>query len=718
MSVPQKTPINDIPSMALSASVVALLSIQSVETDLPSLTAGLPASEGGGLPEEHLERALSRIGYCAGWHNKSSLKALKSPTCIALTNGQYAVVIKQKKDIITLLDPEAQGAYRSVTLSALKDHYAGRYFEILPSIELLVERHANTSQKRHWFWGRLFLEKIRLTDIIIASFIANILAVFTSLFALQVYDRVIPGKSEATLWVLASGVGCAIFFEALLRLSRSRLVDQMGKDAEIEISRDLFNRVTNMKLDKRPAPPASIIYQVREFASVKEFFTTASIGVVADLPFVFIFLALIYGIAGNVVWLIVAGAALTVIPSFLLQGKMARLSQETMGGMSTASRILTETAYGLESIKTSQSEPYFQKQWEEIISLSSSKTTEQRGLGAFQTYWGTSIQQLTYVSALIAGVYMVFNGELTVGSIIAVSILSTRTLAPITQLSQVLSRWQNMKTSLDGLDQIMYAPQEREAERTYFRRPRLLGDIFLKKVKFNHPGGKTLALDIEGFKIPHGTRLAILGPNGSGKSTLLRLLAGLYTPVEGDVLVDGVDLRQIDPGDIRRNIGFLPQDVRLFRGTLRDNLAISGAKATDDQLMEALTFGGLGQFVQHHPEGLDLKISDGGDGLSIGQRQSVSLARLHLQDPSIIILDEPTAALDQALESEFVSRLGKWIGTRTCIVATHRPQILSEMTRVGVLQNGRLAVEGERDNVLNNLSKKPAPKPSPSIGEL
>jgi len=690
--------------MALGDAVVASLHLQDVPIDLQRLTAGLPIVDGQ-LAEPHLDRALRGVGHKVVWTEGRRLDALEMPCCLALSDGSYAVLVAQHgAGECYLLDATQPDAYRVVAAEDLLGAFTGRSFRLLPSLELLQERHAPAPHRRHWFWGRLFFERSRLRDIVLASLLANMLAVVTSLFALQVYDRVIPGQSEATLWVLASGVACAILFEALLRLSRARLVDQMGKDSEVEISGELFQRILDMRLDRRPAPPASMVHMIREFSAVKEFFTTASIGAVADLPFVLIFLALIYGIAGNVVLVILAGAILTVIPSLFLQHRMAQLARETMGGMSAASRVLTEAAYGLESVKTARSEPFFQKQWEEITALNAAKTTDQRALAAAQAFWGSSVQQATYVLAVIAGVYMVFAGELTIGAIIAVSILSTRTLTPVTQLSQILTRWQNMKSALDGLEMIMAAEQERDPERTYIRRLRLNGHVKMQKLRFAHEGAPTAALDIDGFTIEPGTRLALVGKNGSGKSTFLRVLAGLYQPLSGEVLLDGLDLRQIDPGDLRRNIGYLPQDIRLFRGSLRENLMTATRGLTDDTLLEAMQFAGLGAFVEQHPEGLDLAINDGGEGLSVGQRQSVGLARLYLQDPSIILLDEPTAALDQTLENLLVPRIGEWIGQRTCVVATHRPQILSQMTRVGVMQNGRLAVEGDRDAVLQSIS--------------
>lgn len=697
-----------MPVMSLQAATVALLRLQSVDIDNDRLLAGLPVVDGN-LSEDLLERSTERLGHVVVWNEQHKIRYLTFPCCIMLTRGRYVVAVGLENDNLQLLDAGQPDAYRAIPIKTFEGQASRRGFQLLPSLDLLSERHSTGAFKRHWFWGRLFLQKSQLTSIVAASLFANVLAVVTSLFALQVYDRVIPSQSEATLWVLAGGVALAILFEAFLRIARARLIDWMGKDAEIDITGDLFAKLLGMKLDRRPAPPGSLVHMVREFSSVKEFFTTAAVGVVADLPFVFVFLLLIYGIAGQVVWVIAAGAILTVIPSLLLQRKMVGLSKETMGGMSSASRLLTEASYGLETIKTTRAESFFQKQWEEIIGLNALKTTEQRSVSAFLTYWATSVQQSTYVLAVIVGVYMVFARELSIGAIIAVGILTTRTLSPITQVSQILSRWQNMKVTLTALDEVMNSEQERDLERVYIRRPRLLGRVSFDKVKFVHPGTKTVSVNIDRLNIDNGQRIALLGANGSGKSTLLRLMAGIYQPVEGDVLVDGLDVRQLDPGDLRSNIGYLPQEVVMFRGTLRENLAPASLKVSDDRLFEALAFGGLGEFVRHHPEGLDLPILDGGGGLSIGQRQSIGLARLYLQDPSIILLDEPTSALDQNLENTIVARLGNWIGQRTCVVATHRPQILSQMEHIAVLQQGRIVMYGKRDDVLRQLMAKPAP---------
>lgn len=698
----------------LDDAAFTLLLVESVEVEKGDLVQGLPLVDGN-INEETLPRALRRLGYEVLWAEGNEVRKLSFPCALGLDRGGYLVALSLTGSDLCVADARNMNAVRCVPIEIVQQHFSGRSFEVLPSTSHLLGKYVEGTVKGNWFWSRVFLQRRGFFAVILATLFANILAVVTSLFALQVYDRVIPGQSEPTLWVLAGGVLLAVIFEAVLRISRAKLIDHTGKEAEIEISSDLFSRVMGMKMDKSPASPGAIVHMVKEFSSVKDFFTNAAVGVVADLPFVFIFLLLIYGIAGNVVWVILAGAVLIVLPNLLFQSTLARLSREALGGMSSASRLLTEVSYGLESVKVNRFESGFQRQWEEIIALNALKTTEQRALRAFLTYWGAAVQQSTYVAAVIACVYMIFAGDVTTGTIIAVGILTTRTLSPVSQLSSTIASWQNMKAALTGLEAIMVSEQERMEDRTYIRRPNSEGEIVLDCVKFSHPNAKKEAINISFLKIPTGTRLAVLGPNGSGKSSLLKLIASLHEPTEGDVRLDGVDLRQLDPSDLRGNIGYLSQEVQMFRGSLRENLSFGAKRYSDADMLEALTFGGLDFFVKTHPEGLDLPILDGGIGLSVGQRQSIGLARLYLLDPSVILLDEPTSALDQNLENRMVSRIGKWIGSRTTIVATHRPLILSEMTHVAVLQEGRLLMYDERDVVLQKLTTPPVPTQSKRV---
>jgi ATP-binding cassette subfamily C protein LapB len=418
-----------------------------------------------------------------------------------------------------------------------------------------------------------------------------------------------------------------------------------------------------------------------------------------------VFLLLVASIAGNVVWILVAGGILMVLPGYFMQKKMMRLTQETQGASARSSRLLHEAIFEHETLKSQRGEERFARLWGELTALSALKSSEQRKIASALTYWSQGVQQTTYIMAVVVGAFMVFAGEFTVGTIIAVGILTSRTLAPLTQLAGTMARWSNVKGALAGLDAIAAAEMDHDPARTYLRRDTLDGGFELRGLEYRYDTDGPPTLDIAGLVIKPGQRIAVLGANGSGKSTLLKLLSGLYAPTAGRVLIDGVDMAQLETKDIRRNVGYLSQDVRLFTGNLRDNLAMNMLEIDDEHLFRALDFAGIGQYVRGHHKGLDLEIRDGGEGMSVGQRQSIGWARLWLQDPRVVLLDEPTAALDQTLENTLVSRLNTWLVGRTAVIATHRVPILSLTERTCILQNGRLTVDGPRDAVLAHLTK-------------
>ncbi len=696
-----------VPSLERTSPLLDAISVftRVLDRDVSKddLIIGLPNIDDD-ISLELVPRVFQRLGLIARVTTTQQIKSDRLPVCASLQDGSYCVVLRREKKHFVLADIDVPGGERKVEIRKFRKLFSGTVIEAFAEIEDLERRHVGKSFQGHWFWSKFYSQKKLIFEIVLGSFFANLLAVAVSLFALQVYDRVIPNQSVTTLWVLVLGAGLAILMEAFLRISRSYLMDVAGKKIEIELSTFLFQKLAGMRLSTRPASPGSLVYMMREFGSVREFFTATSVGSVADIPFVGIFLLLIYAIAGNVVWIITSAAVLIVLPSLLAQGKMSRLSEEMLGGTSAAGKLLTEIAYGHETVKTVRGEKLFQRKWEEINTLTATKTTAQRALAAGLTYWSASIQQVAYISAVVAGVYLVFTGEFTVGTIIAVSILTSRTLAPITQLSGALARWQQIKAALKGLEEIATSDQDRPADRSFARRSVLNGDIVIKDLSFEYTGEEAPNLKVANLQISKGEKIAILGANGSGKSTLLKILSGLFSASGGNISIDNLDLRQIDPEDIRRNIGYLPQEVKLFSGTLRDNLNMGSKRWDEDTLFAALDFAGIGKFIREHARGLDLEIADGGDGLSIGQRQSIGLARLYLQDPRIILLDEPTASLDQNLETSLIKNLEGWLNDRTCVIATHRLPILTLVSRIIVLQNGSPALDGPRDKVLEKLT--------------
>ncbi len=689
----------------LAAVYASVLGVEALATDI---LEAMVSSDGQGdeVQPQILSDGLAACGLLTEVENVTFLSDDQWPALAQMTSGQFILVMSQSRGELVIYDTTCTDNRAHVPVADFEPYFTGFLVRAEAPLQKLTKTHTPEKGEPHWFWGQFPRFRRQFGEVALGSFVANLLAVSVALFSLQVYDRVIPHQSEATLWVLAAGAMLALLMEALLKTARSRLMDGAGRQIELDIQKLLMERILGMRSDLPGRSPSQLFSSMREFGSVREFFTASTIGTLTDIPFIFVFLALVASIAGNVVWVLIAGGILMVLPGFFMQKKMIRLTQETQGASAKSSRLLQEAVFELDTIKTQRGEDRFRRVWNELTALSALKSSEQRKLASLLTFWSQGVQQATYVAAVITGTYLVFAGEFTVGSIIAVGILTSRTLAPLTQLAGTMARWGNVKSALDGLDAIAHAEQDTQADRTYLRRENLRGEFELRDLQFRYDEDGAPTLDISGLVIQPGQSIAILGTNGSGKSTLLKLLSGLYAPTSGRVLLDGTDMGQIEPRDVRRMVGYLGPDVRLFAGTLRDNLNLTMLERDDERLLQALDFAGLGPFVKSHPKGLDLEIRDGGAGLSTGQRQSIGWARLWLQDPKVCLLDEPTAALDQTLESTLVSRLESWLEGRTALIATHRVPILSLTERTMILQKGRMAVDGPRDQVMAHLTKQ------------
>ncbi|WP_420861812.1 ATP-binding cassette domain-containing protein [Algirhabdus cladophorae] len=687
------------------ASVYAgLLGVETSVSDL--LESMVPDADinADGVAPGDMARALKSAGLATEIATINACTADHWPAIAVMTSGQFLLVLGQSQGMLTLHDTTCPDNRAEVPVAEFEPYFTGLIVRAEVTVKHLDKVHSTKSRANHWFWGEFPKYRRHLAEIGLASFVANLLAVSVALFSLQVYDRVIPHQSTSTLWVLAIGAALALLMEAFLKIARARLMDGAGRKIEMSVQNLLMERVLGMKSGMQGLSPSALFSAMREFGSVREFFTASTIGTLTDIPFILLFLVIVSSIAGPVVWVLVIGGILMVVPGLLFQKRMIELTKKNQGASAKSSRLLHEAIYEADTVKGQRGEERFRRIWTELTALSSITSSEQRKLSSALTFWSQGVQQATYVSAVVVGAYMVFAGEFTIGTIIAVGILTSRTLAPLTQLSGTMARWTNVKAALDGLEGVALAPQDFEEDRTYLRRETLRGEFELRDVSFRYDQDQAPNIDIPGLMVRPGQRLAILGSNGSGKSTLLKVMSGLYSPTAGRVLLDGVEMSQVHPKDIRRNLGYLSQDVRLFAGSLRDNLNLNMLERDDSRLFAALDFAGIGAYVRSHPKGLDLEISDGGEGLSIGQRQSIGWARIWLQDPKIVLLDEPTAALDQTLEKNLVARLEDWLKDRTAIIATHRVPILALTNRTLILQNGRLAVDGPRDQVLQHLN--------------
>jgi len=558
----------------------------------------------------------------------------------------------------------------------------------------------------HWFWKHFRHSGRKLTEIALASVVGNVLALAGILFSMQVYDRVIPAQSLPTLWVLFFGVLLAAALEFFIRLARTHVSDIMGKHIDLNVSSLFFARAMAIKNDARPKSTGSFISQLRELDQVRELLTSTTVGAAMDIPFVLLFLGIMALVGGPLVIIPLVAIPLIIIPGLLVQWPMAKLAKAGMRESAIRNAVLVESIEGVEDIKALQAEPYFQRQWENTHAVGANVGMKQRVWGARLSGWASTVQQITYAGMLVFGCFLVIDGDITTGTLVACSLLSSRTIAPLMQLTMVFSRWQHAKSAMSGLNDLLKKPLDKEADKKMAHCPVLAGHFQLQQMQYSYDEEKgDVAININELEIKPGERVAILGKTGAGKSTLLKLLSGQAQASKGKVIIDGVDMAHIDPTDVRRQVGYLSQDSRLFFGTLRQNLMLGHPHATEAELIQALRISGAINLVQQDAASLDRLINEGGRGLSGGQRQMVLLSRLIVRNPQIVLLDEPTASMDEQLEAWVIRQLQQWLTGRTLVLVTHRPALLNLVDRIVVMENGKVVADGPRDTLLKQAAR-------------
>lgn len=686
----------------LVLGLLELCRLQGVSTSVTQLTEGLPLEAGSQLTPEMAPLALRRANMSCRISREAldTLPEHSLPVLLFLKDGRTLILEEISGNRAKVVLPESGGGRAVWTLEELERLHDGKLLISKP-LDIVSDRlDGKKAGRGHWLLGPLWENWWIYSDVMIASFAANLLAVATALFSMQVYDRVVPNNAMDTLWILASGVGIAIVLELVLRLMRSSLVDVSGRDLDLRLSAQLFDKVANMRLVNQPASPGVFANQVRDFAVVREFFTSSTVTAICDLPFVLIFLGVIWFIGGSVALVVLSGVILTVLPGILMQKKLARASKENTREAAALNGLLLETITNLETVKAARAEGRLQRAHAQLTATMATTAVKTRNLTTLMTQLVSAVQRLAYAGVVIAGVYLISAGELTVGSLIACTLLSTRAMSPMGQVAGLLAKWQHVRAALEGLDEIMKTPVERPSDRHFVRAEMMQGDYQFQDVVFRHNPEAPPVLAISELKIEAGERISLLGGNGAGKSTLLRLLAGLTDPQSGSVLLDDLALSQIDPIDRRRQIGYLPQSVALFQGTLRENLLLDHGLHSDEELLTALDAVGLGKFVRQHVRGLDLQIQSNAN-VSGGQRQSIGLARVLLQDPKVVLLDEPTSAFDHVTEAKVIAYLKDWLKGRTAIISTHKRELLGLTERAIVLKDGRVARDGDLLQILN-----------------
>ena len=540
--------------------------------------------------------------------------------------------------------------------------------------------------------------------VFIASFIANTLGLAGIVFSMQVYDRVVPAQSFNTLYVLFSGVVLAIGFDFMMRRARMSIIDLLGRKSDLQISDVVFGRALRVRNRARPTSTGAFIAQLRDIDQVREMLTSTTIAALADLPFFFLFAFVYWWLVGNLVLIPLAALALLVLPGLLLQGRLRAHANESMREASLRNAMLVETVQGIEDIKSLQAEARFQRQWNHLNTVTGEAQIKLRGITNGLNVWTQNVQTGVYAATVFIGAPLVIEGDLTTGALVGASILGSRMLAPMGQFSQLAGRWQQARVAKGGLDQVMQMPVDHPESESRIHRPRIEGRYRLRKASFRYgDDASPPALTVQDLTIDKGERIAVLGRNGSGKSTLLLGLSGILDPSEGEILLDDLALGQIDPADVRRDVALVTQNSRLFFGTLRDNITMGAASASDAQIQNALAMVGAQNLVRSQPRGLEHVVQEGGHGLSGGQKQSILLARQLIRDASVILLDEPTAAMDEATERHFIAEFAKWSAGRTVLIATHRTRVLELADRILVVENGRIALDDIKKSGLRKL---------------
>lgn len=685
-------------------------------TSLNALTAGLPIAQQGVSPALFV-RAAERADLKAQLVERSldALVTLPVFPCIALLNGGQGCIIWD----VTQIDegeydcvvefPETAGEKTVIKAEKLKESYNGYCFFIRPEAKTDDRAGpATIDNTRDWFWKTLKENKKIYIESGVAAIMINMFALANSLFIMNVYDRVIPNgeASYNTLAVLAVGVMVVFIFDFILKNLRAHFLDYAGRKADVKISSMLFEQILGMQLAERPASAGVLASNMREFETIRDFFTSATMATLIDLPFALLFVLIIFIIGGPIALVPLIAMPLVLIGGWILQKPLEKIIKESMHENALKNALLFETITGLETIKTQAAEGHTQRRWEELTDKASRTSVKSRRVAVFAQNYSLYIQQVASISVVIVGVFLINAGLLSMGALIACVILSGRAMAPLAQVSGLLTRFNQSREALKQLNDLMEKPVERPMDKHFITMPHMQGDVNYSDVIFRYPGQTKPALDGVNFQIKKGERVGIIGAVGSGKTTLERLLLNLYQPESGSVQIDGTDVRQIDPGDLRRNVGSVQQSPQLFFGTVRENITMGHETAPDSAVLRAAELSGVMEFLRDSEAGLDTQVGERGEALSGGQRQAIAIARALLYDPPILILDEPTASMDPASENRLRQRLESITQDRTTILITHKGSMLTLVDSLILIDRGKLVAYGPKDDVISKLQAR------------
>ncbi|WP_348943968.1 type I secretion system permease/ATPase [Chitinibacter sp. FCG-7] len=703
-AIPHSTFVPDDP---LTTCLIQLTRFFHRPFSAQTLTSGLPLV-GNRLSAVLFPRAAAHAGLTAKLQRRSldDIPELSFPVVLLLKEGGACVAIRRSGLRWTILESNSAGGELELEQGKLEQLYCGFVIFVKPEFQFDARTRDNYIPKaQHWFWGTLQLCYPMYGHVLLAACLINLFALAVPLFTMNVYDRVVPNQIYDTLWVLSIGVALLLAFDFLIKALRAYYIDLAGKRIDVMLSAQIFEHVLGLKVAARPQSVGAMVSHFQEFEGFRDFITSATVTVIVDIPFVVLFLLVTYWLGGWLVLIPIIFIPLIVIISLILQRPLGELIQQSFRVSAQKQAGLIETLGGIDTLKACTAESNAQHRWEKIIGEFGRLAVKTRSLSSLIVIQAGFFQQFATVVMVVGGVYLIGQRELTVGGLIACNLLLSRTLGPFAQVASLISRYHQARAGLKGMESIMALPLERAQGKDFVQRPNFRGEIEFRDVSFSYPGHDALALDKVSFRIAPGERVAIIGRIGSGKSTLEKLILGFQEPTSGAVWIDGVDIRQIDPAQLRHNIGYVPEDVFLFYGSVRENIVLSAPYIDDVAMLDAAEIAGVSDFVNRHPKGFEMVIGERGEGLSGGQKQTIGIARALLLNPAIYLFDEVSSALDNRSEEQFKQRFAKRLNqNHTLVLITHRMSMLSLVDRLLVLDNGRLIADGPKDEVINLLA--------------
>jgi ATP-binding cassette, subfamily C, bacterial LapB len=722
----------DLENDALAHAIAWLTRHHGRERSPESLLATLPVH--GRLAPDLAIRALGEAGFSAGLVQRplAEINELLLPAVLLLKEGDACIVVARHADggRYDIVMPGREHHACQASEAELAAEYTGIALVATPRPQVTAGGSGGEGDARlladpsqHWLWGtiRRFVPYYR--SALLAALLSNVLMLVTGLVTSVIFDKVIPHQAFVTLWALAIGGALALVFDLTARQLRTHLIDMAGRKADLLVGSILFRQTLGLRMEQRPQSAGAYAHHLAQVEQVREFFASATLSAISDLPFIVIFVAMVFVVGGPLGWVLVLAIPLLLLGAALLQGAMRRATMAQMHQMADLHGVLVEAVDGIEDLKAAGAQGRFLRQYEEATAAQATSQLRMRRLQALTMNVSAVAQQAVTLVLLVWGVYLIHAQVVTGGALIGAVMFAGRALAPLASVVQLATRYQGARAAMRALDHVMSQPTEREAGKVYVPKRELSGQLALVEASFAYPapalpgavaqGQGPMVLQRATLRFAPGERVAVLGRIGSGKSTVLRLLAGLYLPTQGQVEADGVDLRQIDPADYRAKVGFVAQDPRLFSGTLRDNILLDRPAADPSRLAEVAALTGLDRLVSSHPQGWELPVGEGGSLLSGGQRQLVALARCLVTRPRILLMDEPTSSMDAQSEVAFLRQLRQAAQETTLIVVTHRPAVLELVNRIVVVDAGRVVMDGPKEQVLAALSgAKPSAPPA------